>query len=70
VHRANYFRTPFGPAGRSSATPATSAIPSPRRASRCVPDAELCANALDLTFGGRRSFDDAMSDYHAAATAR
>src|SRR5436190_985858 len=27
-------------------------------------DAELCSSALDSTFNGARSFDDAMSDYH------
>jgi hypothetical protein len=29
-------------------------------------DAELCATALDQTFSGERSFDDAMSDYQTA----
>ena len=30
---------------------------------RRVPDAELCADALDESFSGARSFDDAMGEY-------
>ncbi len=50
------------PAGRSSATPATTRTRSPRRGSRdAFRDAELCSTALDETFSGERAFDDAMS---------
>lgn len=33
-------------------------------------DAELCAAALDATFSGRRSFEDAMDDYQRSRDAR
>jgi len=63
----NYFRTPFGPGWALVGDAGYQRDPiTAQGITDAFRDAELCANALDLTFGGRRSFDDAMSDYHAA----
>ena len=55
------------PAGRSSATRATTRIRSRRKGSwtrSATPSS--CATALDESFTGARSFDDAMADYQRA----
>jgi 2-polyprenyl-6-methoxyphenol hydroxylase-like FAD-dependent oxidoreductase len=60
----NFFRKPYGPgwalvgdAGYNKDAITAQGI------SDAFRDAELCAAALDQTFGGSRSFDDAMADY-------
>jgi flavin-dependent dehydrogenase len=60
----NFFRQPFGPgwvligdAGYNKDFITAQGI------SDAFRDAELCATALDETFSGARSFDDAMGDY-------
>jgi flavin-dependent dehydrogenase len=62
---ANFFRKPFGAgwalvgdAGYNKDPITAQGIPDAFR------DAELCSTALDETFSGSRSFDDAMSEYH------
>jgi 2-polyprenyl-6-methoxyphenol hydroxylase-like FAD-dependent oxidoreductase len=62
----NFFRKPFGPgwalvgdAGHAKDPIIAQGVCDAFR------DAELCAAALDETLDGRRSFDDAMSGYHA-----
>jgi 2-polyprenyl-6-methoxyphenol hydroxylase-like FAD-dependent oxidoreductase len=62
----NFFRKPHGPgwalvgdAGYNKDAITAQGI------SDAFRDAELCAAALDQTFGGHRSFDEAMADYHA-----
>jgi 2-polyprenyl-6-methoxyphenol hydroxylase-like FAD-dependent oxidoreductase len=64
---ANFFRRPYGPgwalvgdAGYNKDFITAHGIHDAFR------DAELCANALDESFSGARSFDDAMADYHRA----
>ena len=60
----NFFRKPFGPAGRWSVTPATTRTSLRRRGLRdAFRDAELCVNALDESFSGARTFDAAMREY-------
>lgn len=66
----NYFRKPFGPgwalvgdAGYIKDFITAQGI------SDAFRDAELCANALDETLSGRRSFDDAMGDYQSTRDA-
>jgi flavin-dependent dehydrogenase len=61
----NFFRTPFGPgwalvgdAGYNKDPITAQGIPD------AFHDAELCAAALDAFFSGRRTFDDAMGEYH------
>jgi flavin-dependent dehydrogenase len=61
----NFFRKPFGPgwalvgdAGYNKDPITAQGIPDAFR------DAELCSSALDETFNGSRSFEDAMSVYH------
>ena len=54
-------------AGRSSATPATTRTRSPRRASATRSATPSCAPTRSTTPStARRSFDDAMADYHQA----
>ena len=61
--------SPTDGAGRSSATPATRKDPiTAQGISDAFRVAELCAAALDETFRGERSFDDAMADYQRRAT--
>jgi 2-polyprenyl-6-methoxyphenol hydroxylase-like FAD-dependent oxidoreductase len=62
----NYFRKPYGhgwalvgDAGYNKDFITAQGI------SDAFRDAELCATALDETFSGARSFDDAMGEYHA-----
>ena len=64
---ANYFRKPYGPgwalvgdAGYNKDFITAHGIHDAFR------DAELCADALDESFSGARSFDDAMAHYHSA----
>ena len=53
---------PTARAGPSSATPGTTRTSSRRRGSLdAFRDAELCATALDASFSGARSFDEAMA---------
>jgi 2-polyprenyl-6-methoxyphenol hydroxylase-like FAD-dependent oxidoreductase len=60
----NFFRKPYGPGwtlvGDAGYTKDPITAQGIKDAFR---DAELCVNALDLTFTGERSFDDAMGDY-------
>jgi 2-polyprenyl-6-methoxyphenol hydroxylase-like FAD-dependent oxidoreductase len=67
----NFFRKPYGPgwalvgdAGYNKDPITAQGIPD------AFHDAELCATALDATFNGTRSFDDAMSTYHMTRDAR
>ncbi|MFG2298675.1 NAD(P)/FAD-dependent oxidoreductase [Streptomyces sp. NPDC048603] len=67
----NYFRVPFGPgwalvgdAGYERDYITAQGIQDAFR------DAELCAGALDETFGGRRPFEEAMGDYQQARDSR
>jgi 2-polyprenyl-6-methoxyphenol hydroxylase-like FAD-dependent oxidoreductase len=67
----NFFRTPYGPgwalvgdAGYNKDPITAQGIPD------AFHDAELCATALDATFDGSRSLDDAMSAYHTIRDAR
>ncbi len=67
----NFFRKPYGPgwalvgdAGYNKDPITAQGIPD------AFHDAELCATALDATFDGTRSFDDAMSTYHMTRDAR
>jgi 2-polyprenyl-6-methoxyphenol hydroxylase-like FAD-dependent oxidoreductase len=60
----NFFRKPYGPGwalvGDAGYTKDPITAQGIKDAFR---DAELCVNALDQTFTGERSFDDAMGDY-------
>jgi 2-polyprenyl-6-methoxyphenol hydroxylase-like FAD-dependent oxidoreductase len=67
----NYFRKPFGPgwalvgdAGYNKDFITAQGIQDAFR------DAELCVRALDETYSGRRSFQEAMADYQAARDAQ
>jgi 2-polyprenyl-6-methoxyphenol hydroxylase-like FAD-dependent oxidoreductase len=67
----NFFRRPYGPgwalvgdAGYNRDFITAQGIQDAFR------DAELCAEALDATFSGRRSFDDAMGAYQATRDAQ
>lgn len=67
----NFFRKPFGPgwalvgdAGYTKDPITAQGIPD------AFHDAELCANALDETFSGSRSFEEAMAAYQRARDAR
>jgi 2-polyprenyl-6-methoxyphenol hydroxylase-like FAD-dependent oxidoreductase len=67
----NYFRKPYGP-GWALAGDAgyNKDFITAQGISDAFRDAELCATALDETFSGARSFDDAMADYHAIRDGR
>lgn len=67
----NYFRTPFGAgwalvgdAGYNRDFITAQGITDAFR------DAELCADALDEAFTGRRPYDEAMADYHSTRDAQ
>ena len=67
----NYFRKPYGPgwalvgdAGYNKDFITAQGIMDAFR------DAELCATALDESFSGKRSFEDAMGDYQRARDAQ
>ena len=66
----NYFRKPYGPgwalvgdAGYNKDFITAQGITDALR------DAELCADAIDQSFSGRRAFDDAMHDYQSTRDA-
>jgi 2-polyprenyl-6-methoxyphenol hydroxylase-like FAD-dependent oxidoreductase len=61
----NFIRKPFGPGWALVGDAGYTKDPiTAQGISDAFRDAELCATALDETFGGGRPFDDAMSDYH------
>ncbi|MFN2625871.1 MAG: NAD(P)/FAD-dependent oxidoreductase [Mycobacteriales bacterium] len=60
----NFFRKPYGPGWALVGDAGYNKDPiTAQGISDAFRDAELCATALDETFTGARSFDDAMSDY-------
>ena len=60
----NYFRTPYGPGWALVGDAGYNKDPiTGQGISDAFRDAELCATALDDTFTGARSFDDAMAGY-------
>jgi flavin-dependent dehydrogenase len=60
----NFFREPFGPGWSLVGDAGYTRDPiTAQGISDAFRDAELCATALNETFSGRRSFDDAMSAY-------
>ena len=62
---ANFFRKPFGPGWALVGDAGYTKDPiTAQGISDAFRDAELCAAALDDTFSGGRSFDDAMASYH------
>ena len=67
----NFFRKPFGPGWALVGDAGYNKDPiTAQGISDAFRDAELCATALDETFTGRRSFDDAMAAYQRPATRR
>jgi 2-polyprenyl-6-methoxyphenol hydroxylase-like FAD-dependent oxidoreductase len=67
---ANFFRTPFGPGWALVGDAGYNKDPiTAQGISDAFRDAEMCATALDETFTGARSFDEAMSDFHQARDA-
>jgi flavin-dependent dehydrogenase len=63
----NFFRKPFGPGWALVGDAGYTKDPiTAHGMSDAFRDAELCAKALDETFGGRRTFEEAMSDYQRA----
>ncbi|MDQ1696118.1 MAG: hypothetical protein QOJ03_1471 [Frankiaceae bacterium] len=63
----NFFRKPFGPGWALTGDAGYNKDPiSAQGISDAFRDAELCVTALDETFNGGRSFDDAMSAYQRA----
>jgi flavin-dependent dehydrogenase len=67
----NYFRVPFGPGWALVGDAGYNRDPiTAQGISDAFLDAERCTDALDDALSGRRSFDDAMSDYHAARDER
>ena len=67
----NFFRKPFGPGWALVGDAGYTKDPITAQGIRdAFHDAELCATALDETFSGARSFDDAMGDYQQARDAR
>ena len=67
----NFFRKPFGPGWALVGDAGYNKDPiTAQGISDAFHDAELCVTALDETFTSRRSFDDAMADYHRARDAR
>lgn len=60
----NFFRKPFGPGWALVGDAGYNKDPiTAQGISDAFRDAELCSTALDETFTGRRSFNDAMADY-------
>lgn len=60
----NFFRKPFGPGWALVGDAGYTKDPiTAQGISDAFRDAELCTDALDATFTGRRSFDDAMTSY-------
>ncbi|MEA2686896.1 MAG: hypothetical protein QOE93_2091 [Actinomycetota bacterium] len=67
----NYFRKPFGPGWALVGDAGYNKDPiTAQGISDAFHDAELCSTALDETFSGGRSFDEAMTAYHQARDAR
>ncbi len=61
----NFFRKPFGPGWALVGDAGYNKDPiTAQGIGDAFRDAELCTTALDETFNGGRSFDDAMSAYH------
>ena len=61
----NFFRKPFGPGWALVGDAGYNKDPiTAQGISDAFSDAELCSTALDQTFRGTHSFDDAMSAYH------
>ena len=61
----NFFRKPYGPGWALVGDAGYNKDPiTAQGISDAFRDAELCATALDESFTGARSFDDAMADYH------
>jgi flavin-dependent dehydrogenase len=61
----NFFRKPFGPGWALVGDAGYTKDPiTAQGISDAFRDAELCATALDETFTGGRSFEDAMATYH------
>ena len=68
---SNYFRKPFGPGWALVGDAGYNKDPiTAQGITDAFRDAELCAAALDDAFEGRRSFEDAMADYHRARDAQ
>ena len=66
-----FFRTPYGPGWALVGDAGYNKDPiTAQGISDAFHDAELCAAALDEALSGRRGFDEAMADYHAARDAR
>jgi len=64
---SNFFRRPFGPGWALVGDAGYNKDPiTAQGISDAFRDAERCANALDESFSGGRSFDDAMSEYQRA----
>ena len=62
----NFFRKPYGPGWALVGDAGYTKDPiTAQGISNAFRDAELCAAALDATFAGRETFDDAMSGYQA-----
>ena len=62
---ANYFRTPYGPGWVLVGDAGYNRDPiTAQGINDAFRDAERCAAALDLTFTGVRTFDQAMQEYH------
>jgi flavin-dependent dehydrogenase len=60
----NFFRKPYGPGWALVGDAGYTKDPiTAQGISNAFRDAELCAGALDETFAGRKSFDDAMASY-------
>ena len=67
---ANWFRKPFGPGWALVGDAGYNKDPiTAQGISDAFRDAELCSTALDDWFSGRRSFEDAMYDFHRARDA-
>jgi flavin-dependent dehydrogenase len=61
----NFMRKPYGPGWALVGDAGYTRDPvTAQGISDAFRDAELCATALDQTFAGGRSFDEAMADYH------
>ena len=62
----NFFRKPYGPGWALVGDAGYTKDPiTAQGISNAFRDAELCADALDATFAGAQSFDDAMAAYQA-----
>ncbi|HTK15664.1 MAG TPA: NAD(P)/FAD-dependent oxidoreductase [Acidimicrobiia bacterium] len=67
----NFFRKPYGPGWALVGDAGYNKDPiTAQGISDAFHDAELCADALDTTFAGKRSYTEAMADYHRTRDAR